>query len=101
MTEDALQGINEPALREVGIPGGGGTMTAADIALFYQALIADGRAHDGTQVWKPETIAMARTIRSGDLTDPIFGKRANRALGSSSPAIAIGRSAASATPAPS
>ena len=81
VTEDALQGMNEAALREVGIPGGGGTMTAGDIALFYQALIADGRAHDGTPVWKPETIAMARTIRSGDLTDPIFGKRANRALG--------------------
>lgn len=81
VTEDALQGMNEPATREVGIPGGGGTMTAGDVALFYQALIADGRAHDGTPVWKPETIAMARTIRSGDFTDPIFGKRANRALG--------------------
>ena len=56
-------------------------MTAGDLALFYQALLADGRAHDGAPVWKPETIAMARTVRSGDLTDPIFGKRANRALG--------------------
>lgn len=81
VTEDALQGFNEPAVRAVGVPGGGGTMTAADLALFYQALLAGGRAHDGTQVWQPETIAMARRIRSGDLTDWIFGKRANRALG--------------------
>ena len=56
-------------------------MTAGDLALFYQALLAGGRAHGGAPVWQPETIAMAREIRSGDFTDPIFGKRANRALG--------------------
>jgi CubicO group peptidase (beta-lactamase class C family) len=81
VTEDALQGLNETAVREVGIPGGGGTMTAADLALFYQALLAGGRAADGTQVWKPETVAMARQVRTGELTDPIFRKRANRGLG--------------------
>jgi CubicO group peptidase (beta-lactamase class C family) len=81
VTEDALQGFNETAVREVGVPGGGGTMTAGDLALFYQALLAGGRARDGRPVWKPETIAMALAVRSGDLTDPIFGKRANRALG--------------------
>lgn len=81
VTEDALQGFNQAAVREVGVPGGGGTMTAGDLALFYQALLAGGRAHGGPPVWKPETIAMAREIRSGDFTDPIFGKRANRALG--------------------
>jgi CubicO group peptidase (beta-lactamase class C family) len=81
VTEDALQGMNDSAVREVGIPGGGGTMTAGDLALFYQALLAGGRAPDGAPVWTPETIAMARTIRTGELTDPIFGKRANRALG--------------------
>jgi len=81
VTEDALQGFNQPDFREVGVPGGGGVMTAAELALFYQALLADGRAADGTQVWKPETIRMAREIRSGALTDPIFGKRANRGLG--------------------
>jgi CubicO group peptidase (beta-lactamase class C family) len=81
VTEDALQSFNEPAVREIGVPGGGGTMTAGDLALFYQALLAGGRAHDGTPVWREETMAMAREIRSGDFTDPIFGKRANRALG--------------------
>jgi CubicO group peptidase (beta-lactamase class C family) len=81
VTEEALQGFNHPAVRQVPVPGGGGAMTAGDLALFYQALLADGRAHDGTQVWKPDMIRMAREIRSGDLRDPIFGKRANRALG--------------------
>jgi len=81
VTEDALQSFNDPAVRQVGVPGGGGTMTAGDLALFYQTLLAGGRAYDGTQVWEPETIAMAREIRSGELTDPIFRKRANRALG--------------------
>ena len=81
VTEDALQNFNQAVLREVGVPGGGGTMTAGDLALFYQALLAGGRAHDGTPVWRPETIAMARQVRSGDFADPIFGKQANRALG--------------------
>jgi CubicO group peptidase (beta-lactamase class C family) len=81
VTEDALQAFNQAPFREVGVPGGGGVMTAGDLALFYQALLAEGRAHDGTQVWQAQTIHMARQIRSGDLTDPIFRKRANRALG--------------------
>jgi len=81
VTEDALQGFNQSPVREVGVPGGGGVMTAGDLALFYQALLADGVAHDGAQVWKPETVRRARDIRSGDFTDPWFGKRANRALG--------------------
>jgi CubicO group peptidase (beta-lactamase class C family) len=81
VTEDALQGFNDPAMRAVGVPGGGGAMTAADLALFYQALLAEGRSHDGREVWKPSMIRAAREIRTGDLTDPWFRKRANRALG--------------------
>ncbi|MFI5397100.1 MAG: serine hydrolase domain-containing protein [Candidatus Binatia bacterium] len=81
LIEDALLGFNQRAVREVGVPGGGGIMTAGDLALFYQALLADGRAPDGTQIWEPETIRMARQIRSGDLTDPVFRKKANRGLG--------------------
>jgi CubicO group peptidase (beta-lactamase class C family) len=81
VTEDALQGFNDAAVRELGVPGGGGVMTAADLALFYQALLADGRAADGTQIWKPETLRLACEIRTGDLRDPLFRKRANRGLG--------------------
>jgi CubicO group peptidase (beta-lactamase class C family) len=81
VTPDALLRFNRPEVREAGIPGGGGTMTAAEIALFYQALLNDGRALGGEQVWKPETLRMAREIRTGDLRDPGHGELANRSLG--------------------
>jgi len=81
VTEEALQGFNDPATREAGVPGGGGVMTAGELALFYQALLAGGQASDGTQVWRPETVRMARAVRTGDLTDPIFKKPAHRGLG--------------------
>jgi CubicO group peptidase (beta-lactamase class C family) len=80
VTEDAITSFNRPEVRVTGIPGGGGTATAADLALFYQALLHGGAA-GGAQIWRPDTLAMARTIRSGDLTDPVFKRRANRALG--------------------
>jgi CubicO group peptidase (beta-lactamase class C family) len=81
VTEDNLQRFNHPEVREAGIPGGGGTMTAADLALFYQALLHGGRTPDGETLWRPETLGMAREIRSGGLRDPLFGKLANRGLG--------------------
>jgi CubicO group peptidase (beta-lactamase class C family) len=81
VTEEAISSFNEAAVREAGIPGGGGTMTAAELALFYQALLDGGRALAGRELWKPSMLASAREIRSGDLVDRVFGKRANRALG--------------------
>jgi CubicO group peptidase (beta-lactamase class C family) len=81
VTEDALQHFNRPEVRMSGIPGGGAITTAASLALFYQALVNGGRAHDGSQVWRAETIEMAREIRSGDLKDRLLNKHANRSLG--------------------
>jgi CubicO group peptidase (beta-lactamase class C family) len=81
VTEDAIQGFNRPEVRRAGIPGGGGTMTAADLALFYQALLDGGRALAGTELWSPATLAEARRVRTGDLLDPVFGKRVHRGLG--------------------
>jgi CubicO group peptidase (beta-lactamase class C family) len=81
VAEDALQNLNLAPVREVGIPGGGGTTTASALALFYQALLGHRRTAAGTPLWEPTTIDMARTVRSGELCDPIFGKRANRGLG--------------------
>jgi CubicO group peptidase (beta-lactamase class C family) len=81
VTEENLQKFNLPETRVAGIPGGGGTMTAGDLALFYQALVNEGRSLDGAEIWRPETLEMAREIRSGDLCDPVFGKLANRSLG--------------------
>jgi CubicO group peptidase (beta-lactamase class C family) len=81
VNEENIMRFNDPAVREVGVPGGGGIMTAADLALFYQALINDGRAADGKPVWKPETLRDALRVRSGDYVDPIFKFKVNRALG--------------------
>jgi len=80
VTEEAVQGFNAADLREVGVPGGGGTATAGDLALFYQALLNDGRGPNGP-VWKAETVRDARRIRNPEFLDPLFRKPANRGLG--------------------
>ena len=41
VTEEVLLGFNRPANLALGVPGGGGVSTAADFALFYQALLDD------------------------------------------------------------
>jgi CubicO group peptidase (beta-lactamase class C family) len=79
--EAAIVGFNDARVREIGVPGGGGTATAADLALFYQALGQGGRAANGRAVWQPGTIADARRIRNPGFLDPMFGKPANRGLG--------------------
>ena len=67
VTEEAISSFNRADVRIAGIPGGGGTMTAAELALFYQGLLDGGRALAGRELWKPEMLAAAREIRSGDL----------------------------------
>lgn len=81
VTEENVQKFNQADFRRSGIPGGGGTMTAAELALFYQALVGGGKSIDGEEIWKPETLEMAVKIRSGNFTDPLFHKLANRSLG--------------------
>lgn len=76
VTETAIVGFNEARIREIGVPGGGGTGTAAELALYYQALVAGG-----APVWQPETIAEVRRIRNPQLLDPLLGRPANRGLG--------------------
>ena len=80
VTEDAILAFNTPEVRAVPTPGGGGIATAADLALFYQALL-HGRSNGRRRVWKQETLVNATDVRSGDLRDPLSGKRVNRALG--------------------
>ena len=81
VTEGAVLRFNTPEVREVGVPGGGAVTGAGDLALFYQALLAGGKAPDGRPVWSAETIEEARRVRTGDFVDPMFGKRASRGLG--------------------
>lgn len=85
ITEEALQNFNRAEVREAGAPGAGGIMGAAELALFYQALLRDGGFQDaegpGRRVWGRDTVRSALEIRTGELRDPIFRQRANRALG--------------------
>lgn len=80
VTEEAILSFNREDVRAAGVPGGGGIMTAAELALFYQALLNGGsRGH--RRVWRNDTLSMARCVRSEDLADPLMGKRVNRGLG--------------------
>ncbi len=81
VTEDAIVGFNHPVARESGVPGGGGIMTAAELALFYQALLHNPPVTDGAPIWQPETLREALKVRSGDYFDPVFKYKCNRALG--------------------
>lgn len=80
VTEDAIIGFNSPVVRESGVPGGGGIMTAAELALFYQGLLHNPSIN-GAPIWKPEILNEALRVRSGDYFDPIFKYKCNRALG--------------------
>ena len=80
VTEDAILGFNQVQVRAVPTPGGGGIATAAELALFYQALMHGGSVGE-RRVWQEKTLAMALDVRSDDLRDPLTGKRVNRALG--------------------
>jgi len=80
VNEKVLLGFNNPDVRGAGVPGGGGIMTAAELALFYQGLLHN-RARDGSQIWKPEVLREATRPRSGDHYDPFMRHKVNRALG--------------------
>jgi CubicO group peptidase (beta-lactamase class C family) len=80
VTEEAILGFNNPDVRAAGVPGGGGIMTAGELALFYQGVLHN-RGIDGKPRWKPEVLKDALRVRSGDYKDPVFGVRCNRGLG--------------------
>jgi CubicO group peptidase (beta-lactamase class C family) len=67
---------NDPAVRAAGIPGGGAILTAADLALFYQALL-----HNPGGLWDAAVLADATSVIRCTLTDPLMGVPANRSLG--------------------
>ena len=75
VTADALLQFNEPDVRAVGVPGAGGISTAADIALYYQAIL-----HNRDKLWDAAVIA-AGTDPIVDLPDPLRGMPAHRSRG--------------------
>ena len=64
------------AMIEAGIPGGGGVMTAATLALFYQALL-----HNPGGLWKADVLEDATTNIRCTLPDPLMNLPANRTIG--------------------
>ncbi len=81
VTPELILQFNEPRVREVGVPGGGGIASAAELALFYQPLINGGATADGRHILKPETIEFATTVRTSDQhRDLVLDYPANRGL---------------------
>lgn len=76
VTDQALLSLSRPPAREVGVPGGGGISNAADLALFYQALL-----HDPKGLWKPDVLHDVTSVVRNTYPDPIFGTPANRTRG--------------------
>ena len=76
--------FNLASQRRAGCPGGGGFANAADIAMFYQALVAPaGDDDDRPQTpIRPETIELATTVQTDPQrhTDPLSGIPVNRGL---------------------
>lgn len=75
VTTDALLAFNHPDIQAVGVPGGGGVCTAADIVTYYQALL-----HDTGDLWDAATLAQA-TVPFVELPDPMMGVPAHRSQG--------------------
>ena len=73
--------FNRASQRRSGCPGGGGFAGAAEMALFYQALV-NGGAGGGGRVLRPETIDYGTRVRSDPLRhrDPLSGIAVNRGL---------------------
>jgi CubicO group peptidase (beta-lactamase class C family) len=76
VTDAALMGFNQAEARAIGVPGGGGVMTAADLALYYQHLL-----HDDGATWDPAVKVDAMTNVRNRLPDRLTGVPANRTLG--------------------
>ena len=51
-------------------------MTAADLALYYQALL-----HNPDGMWKPDVLADVTSNVRNTFPDPLLGQSANRSLG--------------------
>jgi CubicO group peptidase (beta-lactamase class C family) len=62
--------------RRAGVPGGGGISDAADVTLFYQALL-----HDPAGLWDPAVLTDVTSVARNHFLDPMTGDPANRSRG--------------------
>jgi CubicO group peptidase (beta-lactamase class C family) len=76
VTDHALLEFNSPDARRAGVPGGGGVTGAAELALFYQALMTNPG-----NLWDPNVLADATGNVRNRFPDPWVHATANRTLG--------------------
>lgn len=76
VTPAILMAFNDPKIRAVGVPGGGGTATAGALAMLYQALL-----HNTGALWDPAILADGTGNIRCTLPDPTTGVASNRTLG--------------------
>jgi CubicO group peptidase (beta-lactamase class C family) len=74
--EQFLLRFNDQAVRAAGVPGAGAVARAADVALFYQALL-----HNPDELFDAKVLADATGNIRNRLVDPLFKVPANRTLG--------------------
>ncbi|MGE0140658.1 MAG: serine hydrolase domain-containing protein [Ilumatobacteraceae bacterium] len=76
VTTELLTSFGDPAVHDVGVPGAGGVMRAADLALFYQAVL-----HNPGEMWRPDVWHDVTTNVRNTLPERTTGVPANRTLG--------------------
>jgi CubicO group peptidase (beta-lactamase class C family) len=76
VTDENLLRFNEPAVRTLGVPGGGAFATAHDLALFYQALL-----HNPGDLWDAHVLRDATSNVRNTFPDPWVSVPVNRTLG--------------------
>src|SRR5690606_1950062 len=76
VSEEDLLRLNDPAARALGQPGGGAIGRAADMAMYYQALMFDPAG-----LWDPQVLAAGTSEVRCSLPDPMTGAPAERTLG--------------------
>jgi CubicO group peptidase (beta-lactamase class C family) len=74
--DPSLLEFNTDDGRRAGVPGGGAISNAADVVLFYQALL-----HDSEGLWDPGMLADVTGRARNSFTDPMTGDPANRSRG--------------------
>ena len=75
VNDDLLVGFKDPGTRAIGVPGGGGVTGAAELALYYQALL-----HNPDGLWDEDILADGTGRIRVSFRDA-FGIASNRTLG--------------------
>jgi CubicO group peptidase (beta-lactamase class C family) len=76
VTTELLMSFDDPEVHDAGVPGAGGVMRAADLALFYQAVL-----HNPGGMWQPDVLHDVTTNVRNRLPERHTGVPANRTLG--------------------